>query len=707
LSRIDNLLLEEVVVKDFGIDQIRNVGVVGHGGVGKTSLVEAMLYDAKVTTRLGSVDDGTSLSDYTDDEIERKISIRASLLHLEWKNHKINLVDMPGYQDFIGEVVGGLRVAETALILISAQAGVEVGTEQVWNIAERYKLARIFFVNRMEKEHADFEKALQQAKESFGHKVIPFQVPISQGPDFKGVIDVVRMKALYLDKDGKAKEDKIPAELEAKAKEYREKIVEAAAETDDALLEKFFDKGALSDDEIKQGLRKGIAEKSIYPVVCGSASENIGVTALLDLLAAYLPSPADFAQVEGQVPGSDKEKIMKISPDESLCAFAFKIVSEPHVGELTFLRVFSGKLQPGMDVYNSTREESERIGQIYALNGRERREIGIVSAGDIAALVKLKSTRTVDTFCNKKDPVILPPIDFPTPVINMGIRPKNRGDEEKIAGGFAKLREEDPTFIMEVDADIRQTIIYGQGELHLEIMVDRLKRRFGVEVELEKPRIPYRETVTTKVEAQGKYKKQSGGRGQYGDVWIRLEPQPRGEGFEFVNKIVGGAIPSKYIPSVEKGIVGAMEEGVLAGYRVVDAKITLYDGSFHDVDSSDMAFKIAGSMGFKNAAAKARLVMLEPIYNLEVIVPEDFMGDVMGDLSSRRGKISGMDREGNFQKIKAQAPLAELYKYSTSLRSLTQGRGLHTRQFSHYEEVPRDTAQKIIQETQQAKEEEK
>ena len=694
-------------MKDFKIDQIRNVGVVGHGGVGKTSLVEAMLYGAKVTTRLGRVDDGTSLSDYTDDEVERKISIGASLLHLEWKNHKINIVDMPGYQDFIGEVVGGLRVTETALILLSAQSGVEVGTEQVWNIAENYKLARMFFVNRMEKEHADFEKVAKQAKESFGQKVVSIQIPIGEGPDFKGIVDLIKMRALYFDKDGKSKEEKIPPELEAKAKEYQEKLIEAVAETDDALLEKFFDKGELSGDEIKTGLRKGIAEKSIYPLVCGSALGNIGVTALLDLLAAYLPSPADFVQVEGKVLGTEKEKAMKISLDESLCAFAFKTVSEPHVGELTFLKVYSGKLQSGMDVYNSTREVSERIGQIYALNGRERGEIGIVNAGDIAAVVKLKNTKTGDTFCDKKDPVILPAIDFPTPVINMGIRPMKRGDEEKIANGFAKLHEEDPTFIMEVDPDIKQTIIYGQGELHLEIMVDRLQRRFGVEVDLEKPRIPYRETVTTKVEAQGKYKRQSGGRGQYGDVWIRLEPLPRGEGFEFVNKIVGGAIPSKYIPSVEKGIVGAMEEGFLAGYRVVDAKTTLYDGTFHEVDSSDLAFKIAGSMGFKNAAAKAKLVMLEPIYNLEVIVPEDFMGDVMGDLSSRRGKILGMDREGNFQKIKAQIPLAELYKYSTSLRSLTQGRGLHTRDFSHYEEMPRDIAQKIIQEAQQAKEAEK
>lgn len=694
-------------MKEFGIDQIRNVGVVGHGGVGKTSLVEAMLFDAKVTKRLGSVDDGTSLSDYTDDEIERKVSIGASLLHLEWRNHKVNIVDMPGYQDFIGEVVGGLRVTETALILLSAQSGVEVGTEQVWGIADKYNLARMFFVNKMEKEHADFEKVLTQAKDSFGHKVVAIQIPIGEGPNFKGVVDLVRMKALYFEKDGKSKEDKIPDELEAKAKEYQEKLIEAAAETDDALLEKFFDKGGLSDEETRTGLRKGIAERSVFPLLCGSALENAGATSLLDCIASYLPSPADFGQVEGKVPGTDKEKMAKISPNGSLCAFAFKTVSEPHVGELTFLKVYSGKLQSGTDVYNSTQEASERIGQIYALNGRDRKEIGIVSAGDIAALVKLKSTKTGDTFCDQKDQLTLPPTEFPTPVINMGIRPKNRGDEEKIANGFAKLHDEDPTFIMEVDADIRQTIIYGQGELHLDVMVDRLRRRFGVEAELQKPRIPYRETITAKAEAQGKYKRQSGGRGQYGDVWLKVEPLPRGEGFQFVNEIVGGVVPSKYIPAVEKGVVETMNDGFLAGYKVVDARVTLHDGSFHEVDSSDLAFKIAGSMGFKNAAAKAKPVMLEPIYNVEVIVPEDFMGDVMGDLSSRRGRILGMDREGSFQKIRAQVPVAELYKYSTSLRSHTQGRGLHTRLFSHYEEVPRDIAEKLIKEAQQAKEAEK
>jgi elongation factor G len=691
-------------VKDFKINQIRNVGVVAHGGVGKTSLVEAMLYDGGVSTRLGRVDDGTTMSDYTDDEIGRKTSIGASLLHLEWKNHKVNLIDMPGYADFIGEVVGGLRVAETALILLSAQDGVEVGTEQVWNIAKKYNIARSFFLNKMEKEHADFEKVVKQTKESFGHQVTPIQIPVGEGLEFKGIIDLIKMKALYFDKMGRPKEDKIPPELEGKAKDYREKLMEAVAESDDSLLERFFDKGELTDKEIKDGLRKGVGGLKIYPLLCGSALENIGVSTLLDGIIECFPSPLDFVQVKGKEPGTHKEKTLKIGQDGSLCAFAFKTISEPHVGELTFLKIYSGKLQSGMDVYNSTKDAMERIGQIYALNGKERKEIGIVNAGDLAGVVKLKNTQTGDTFCEKKDPMFLPNIDFPKPVINMAIKPKAKGDEEKIANGFAKLREEDPTFIMEVDADIRQTIIYGQGELHLEVMVDRLKKRFGVEAELEKPRIPYRETIKGKAEAQGKYKRQSGGRGQYGDVWLKLEPLPRGAGFEFVNKIVGGAIPSKYIPAVEKGVVEAMNDGFLANYRVVDAKVTLYDGTFHAVDSSDLAFKIAGSMGFKNAATQAKPVLLEPIYNMIVIVPEEFMGDVMGDLSSRRGKILGMDREGNFQSIKAQVPLAELYKYSTSLRSSTHGRGIHRREFSHYEEVPKDIAEKIIKEAQAEKE---
>jgi elongation factor G len=509
---------------------------------------------------------------------------------------------------------------------------------------------------------------------------------------------------VYFDKMGAPKEEKIPPELEGSAKNYREKLMETVAESDDLLLEKFFEKGQLTNEEIRDGLRKGVAGLKIYPLLCGSALGNIGVSTLLDSIIECFPSPSDFVQIKGKDPGTDKEKTIKIGQDGPLCVFAFKTVSEPHVGELTFLKIYSGKLQPGMDVYNSNKGAVERIGQIYALNGRERKEIGVVNAGDLAAVVKLKNTQTGDTFCEKKDPVILPNINFPKPVINMAIKPKTKGDEEKIANGFAKLHEEDPTFIMEVDADIKQTIIYGQGELHLEVMVDRLKKRFGVETELEKPRIPYRETIKGKAEAQGKYKRQSGGRGQYGDVWLRLEPLPRGTGFEFVNEIVGGVVPSKYIPSVEKGVIEAMNEGLLAGHKVMDVKVTIYDGTYHVVDSSDLAFKIAGSMGFKNAASVAKPVLLEPIYNLEVMVPEEFMGDVMGDLSSRRGKILGMDREGSFQNIKAQVPLAELYKYSTSLRSMTQGRGIHTREFSHYEEVPREIAEKIIKESQAEKE---
>jgi elongation factor G len=694
-------------VKEYNIDQTRNIGLVSHGGAGKTSLAEAFLFSAGVTNRLGKVDDGNTISDYTDDEMQRKISIGATLLHVEWKNHKINLVDLPGYADFIGEVYGGLRVTEGALVLVSALSGVEVGTEQVWEICQKYNVSRMIFINKLEKEHASFYDSLNQTKERFGMSVTPLQIPIGEGLQFKGVVDLLRMKAFYFEKGGKIKEDKIPDDLKAKAEEYREKLVEAVAETDDELLEKFFDKGELTDDEIKKGLRIGVVKQKIFPVLCGSALENQGTNLLLDYLVELMPTPSDSAEIKGQDPASKSEKTIKVDPNGPACALIFKTVSEPHVGELSFFKVISGKIKSGDDVYNPATRTTERIGQIYYMNGQDRKEIGIVSAGDLGAFVKLKNTHTGETLCDPKNQILLPPIDFPRPAINMAIRPKSKGDEEKIATGFAKLHEEDPTFIMEVDSDIRQTIIYGQGELHLEVVVDRLKSRFGVEAEIEKPKIPYRETIRKKSEAQGKYKRQSGGRGQYGDVWLKLEPLGRGEEFQFENKIVGGVVPSKYIPSVEKGVLEAMNDGFLAGYRVVDVKVTLYDGTFHEVDSSDMAFKIAGSMGFKNAATKANPVLLEPIYNIEVKVPEEFMGDVMGDLSARRGKILGMDPDGNFQRIKAQVPLAELYKYSTSLRSMTQGRGIHSREFSHYEEIPKELADKVIQESKREKEEEK
>ena len=691
-------------MKEYKIDQLRNVGLISHGGAGKTSLTEALLYTAGQITRLGKVDDGNTTSDYTDEEIDRKISIQTALLHFEWKNNKINLLDIPGYADFNGEVYGGLRVCEGAIVLLSALSGVEVGTEQVWDIADRYNLSRILFVNKLDKEHASFDQALKQAQQRFGIHVVPLQIPIGEGLSFKGVVDLLKMRAFYFEKDGKMKEDKVPQELDAEARSHRDKLIEAAAEAEDRLLEKYLDKGELEPDEIKDGLRSGVVKAQLFQVLCGAATENCGTQLLLDKIVELLPAPLDRSEIKGEDPSSEKEKIIKISENSSLCAFVFKTISEPHVGELSYFKIFSGKIKSGDDVYNPKTKVVERIGQIYSLNGRERKEIGMVNAGDVGAFVKLKNTHTGDSLCSEKDPVVLPSVDFPHPVIRMGIRPKSKGDEERIATGFSKLHEEDPTFIMEVDPDIKQTIIHGQGELHLGVMVDKLKKRFGVEVEIEKPRIPYRETITSTKESQGKYKRQSGGRGQYGDVWLKLEPLKRGEGFEFVNKIVGGVVPSKYIPSVEKGVVEAMVDGILAGYRVVDLKVTLYDGSFHEVDSSDLAFKIAGSMGFKNAANQARPVLLEPIYNVEVTVPEEFMGEVMGDLSSRRGKISGMDPHGNFQIIKAQAPLAELDKYSTSLRSLTQGRGVHHQYFSHYEEVPRDLAEKIIEEAKREKE---
>ena len=692
-------------MKEFKIEQLRNLGVVAHGGAGKTSLVEAMLYTTGITTRLGKVDEGNTVSDYNEDEISRKISISASLLHLEWKDCKINLVDMPGYADFIGEVVGGLRVTETALILLSALSGVEVGTEQVWSIAEKYGFSRAFFINKLDKEHSEFDKVVKAVQKRFGYQAIPLQIPVDEGLNFKGMVDLVKMKA-YLFSGTETKEDKIPPELEEKVKKAREKLIEAVAEAEDNLLEKYFEKGVLTEEEFKIGLRKGIKENKLFPIFCGSATNGWGVKLLLEHVVDFFPSPADFGELKVKVHNSDKEKVIKISPDGSLATLVFKTVSEPHVGELSFFKVFSGKLKTGEDVFNSVTNITERIGQIYAMNGRERKETGIVIAGDLGAVVKLKNTHTGDTLCDKKDPIVLPAIEFPKPVINLAIRAKAKGDEEKIANGFSKLHEEDPTFIMEVDADIKQTIVYGQGELHLEVIVDRLKRKFGVEVEIEKPRIPFRETIKAKVEAQGKYKRQSGGRGQYGDCWLRLEPLGRGDGFQFVDDIVGGAVPSKYIPAVEKGVVEAMNEGLVAGYKMVDLKVSIYDGTYHTVDSSDMAFKIAGSMGFKKAAAEAKPVLLEPVYNVEVTVPEEFMGDVIGDLSSRRGKILGVESGGNFQKIKALVPLAELYKYSTSLRSLTQGRGIHTRSFSHYEEVPREIADKIIKEAQEAKEKE-
>lgn len=691
-------------MKEVTIDRIRNVGLISHGGVGKTSLAEAMAFCAGMNNRLGKVDEGQTISDFHSDEIERRISITTSLLHFGWHGHKINLLDTPGYSDFLGEVKGALRVVDTAVVLIHGVSGIEVGTEQVWENAEEAGVSRVFFVNRLDKEHADFDSVLESLRHTYGAPVVAVHLPVHPGENFRSFVDLIKMKLVTYERGGSGKrsESDIPDQLLERANKLREKLVEAAAESDDEILEKYFEAGELSDEEFKQGLLTGVSNGGIFPVLCGAAIENIGTHELLDFIVHYTPSPAVREEIEGE----DGKK-RKISVSEPLAALVFKTESEPHVGEFSFFRIYSGELKTGDEVLNPNRKSTEKIGQISVVNGKHRDEVPVLRAGDIGAVVKLKNTHTSDTLCDKKDPIQLKPIVFPDPVIRVAVKPKTRSDEEKISSGLATLHEEDPTFVAGYDPELRQTIIQGQGEMHLDIVVKRLKYKFNVDVERVEPKIPYRETIRGRAEVQGKYKKQSGGRGQYGDVWIKLEPKARAEGYEFVDAIVGGVVPGKYIPAVDKGIQEAMAEGVLAGYPVVDVKVTLYDGSYHSVDSSDMAFKIAGSMAFKKAFMESNPVLLEPIYDVEVRVPEEYLGDVMGDLSSRRGKIMGIDSEGNFQLIKAKVPLAEMYKYSTGLRSLTQGRGLYRRKFSHYEEVPGDIAEKIIVAAKREKEEDR
>lgn len=694
-------------MKEYTVDKIRNVALVSHGTVGKTSMAEAMLFSAGETNRLGTIDDGTTVSDYSQDEIDRKISISSTMLHLGWKNHKINILDTPGYSDFIGEVIGAFQVVDTAVVLLNGVAGIEVGTETVVRLAEEKQIPRIFFVNRLDKEHADFDKVYEMTKERFGNAVAVLQFPANEGEAFDSIVDILKMKLLKFEKNksGKFAEQPIPEEFADRAAELRNALMETVSENDEQLLEIYCDAGELTDEQLKSGLRKQVVASNIFPLICGAATANIGVHQLLDLLINLGPSPADRPKVQGTKPGTDEMLSREVSVDAPLSALVFKTISEPHVGELSLFKVFSGSMKTGNEVLNATKNSTEKIGQIYLMNGKNRKEIGQVNVGDVGAIVKLKATSTGDTLCDKSNPILLPEIKFPEPVIRVAVEPKAKGDEEKISTGLHTIQDEDATFKVVVDPELKQTIIHGQGELHLDIIIKRLKEKYGVEVDVVEPKIPYRETIKGTSEGAHKYKKQSGGRGQYGDVSLKVEPQQRGEGYEFVDAIVGGVIPGKYIPAVEKGVKEAMINGVIAGYPVVDVKVTLFYGSYHTVDSSDMAFKIAGSMCFKKNFKLAKPILLEPIYEVEVQVPEEYMGDVMGDISSRRGKILGMDAEGIFQVIKAKVPLAELHRYSTTLRSLSQGRGLHRRKFSHYEEVPKEIADKIVAQTVADKEE--
>ena len=689
-------------MKVYKGEQIRNVGIGGHSGSGKTSLAEAMLFNMKEINRMGAVEQGNTVSDYNEDEIERQISINTTILHGEWKDHKINLIDTPGFSDFFGGVVSGMRAADAVMIVVSGANGVEVGTERVRELAEELDLPRFYVINKMDRENVQFMDVFQDLRERFGKQVTILQLPLESGPGFHVVVDLLKKKTYTYAQDGSGKftVGDIPDNIKDRVEELRQELIESVAESDDALLEKYFEAGELSEEELASGFANAIRNRTIVPMLCASATANVGIANLLDFIDEYLPKASQT--VVHDVDGNER----KVSDDEPSCALVFQTISEAHMGELSLVKVFSGVVKTGDELVNAANHNTERIGQMYVLNGKNKKSVDQLHAGDIGALVKLKYTHTGNTLHAKNSPFVLPPIQFPEPLISMAVAPKAKGDEDKISTGLHTLHEEDPTFVVKYDPELRQTIVSAQGELHLMIIIKRLQQRFGVEVELSEPRIPYRETIRSKAEAQGKFKKQSGGRGQYGDVHLRLEPLPRGEGFEFVDAIVGGVIPGKFIPAVEKGALETCEKGVLAGYPVVDVKVTCFYGSYHPVDSSEMAFKVASSMAFKKAFMEAKPVLLEPIYELEVKVPEAYMGDVMGDISSRRGKILGMDSDGRFQIIRAHVPLAELHKYSTVLRSMTQGQGLFTRKFSHYEEVPSDIAQKIISEAQEGATEE-
>lgn len=688
-------------MKVFHTDNIRNIGLCGHGGAGKSLLADSILFNLKAAGRIGSIEQGTTTSDYNADEIERQISINTSLMHGFYKDHKINLIDTPGYTDFFGEVVGAMRVLDSVFMVVSAQSGIEVGTELAWEEAEKNDVPRVIIVNKLDKDNINFEKVFENLVKDLDNKVVLAQFPVETGANFDSVVDLIRMKLLKFKKDGSGNfsEEKIPDDLKQKADDLHLKLVEAVAESDDSLMEKYFDSG-LDENDFRQGLKTAMAHDLIYPVFCASAEQNIGVKRLLDVIVNFCPAPNELNDIL-----TDKGEKIHVDVKGPLAALIFKTSGEQHVGELSLIKVFSGILKTGDEVNNSTRNKVERIAQIFALNGKNKDTLDTLEAGDIGALVKLKETHTGDTICAKGKKIQFPKIEFPEPRIREAIKPKAKGDEDKISTGLHILHEEDPTFVYANDPEIHQTIISGQGELHLATVLSRLKTRFGVEVDEEVPRIPYRETIKGRSETQGKYKKQSGGRGQYGDCHLKIEPLPRGKQFEFVNAIVGGVIPGKFIPAVEKGVVEIMGKGVLAGYPVVDVKVTCFDGSYHNVDSSEMAFKVAASMAFKKAFNDSKPVILEPIYTIEVRVPDEYMGDVMGDLSSRRGKIQGMDADGKFQVVKANVPLSELYKYSTALRSMSQGRGLHHREFSHYEEVPAEETAKIIAEAKNGKEE--
>ncbi|UOF91890.1 elongation factor G [Fodinisporobacter ferrooxydans] len=685
------------MARAFSLEKTRNIGIMAHIDAGKTTTTERILFYTGRVHKIGEVHEGAATMDWMVQEQERGITITSAATTAQWNNHRINIIDTPGHVDFTVEVERSLRVLDGSVCLIDAKDGVQPQTETVWRQAEKYSVPRIIYVNKMDKLGADFERSLQSIKNRLQANAVPVQYPIGAEDNFAGMIDLIEMKAILYKDDLGTVSDKvdIPEELKGKAEEYRTQLVEAVAELDEELMMKYLEGEEITNDEIRAALRKGTVEVKVFPVLCGSSYKNKGVQPMLDAVVDFLPSPLDIPAIQGVLPdGAETER--HASDEEPFSALAFKIMTDPYVGKLAFFRVYSGVLNSGSYVLNSTKGKRERIGRILQMHANHREEISTVYAGDIAAAVGLKDTTTGDTLCDEKSAVILESMVFPEPVIHVAIEPKTKDDQDKMALALQKLAEEDPTFKAFTDPETGQTIIGGMGELHLEIIVDRLKREFKVDANVGRPQVAYRETITAPVRIEGKFVRQSGGRGQYGHVWLELEPLERGKGYEFENKIVGGVVPREYIPAVDNGIQEAMKNGVLAGYELIDLKARIVDGSYHDVDSSEMAFKIAGSMALKAGVVKASPVILEPVMKVEIEVPEEYMGDIMGDVNSRRGRIEGMESRAGAQVIRGYVPLAEMFGYATNLRSRTQGRGTFAMELFAYEEVPKSVAQEII-----------
>ncbi|UQX53367.1 elongation factor G [Cytobacillus pseudoceanisediminis] len=686
------------MAREFSLENTRNIGIMAHIDAGKTTTTERVLYYTGRIHKIGETHEGASQMDWMEQEQERGITITSAATTAQWKGHRVNIIDTPGHVDFTVEVERSLRVLDGAVAVLDAQSGVEPQTETVWRQATTYGVPRVVFVNKMDKIGADFLYSLKTLHDRLQANAAAIQLPIGAEDQFEGIIDLITMKATFYGNDlgTDIEERDIPEEYMDQAEEYREKLIEAVAELDEELMEKYLGGEEITNEELKAAIRQGTVNVEFYPVICGSAFKNKGVQKMLDAVIDYLPSPLDVPAIKGTLPDSEEEVTRPSSDDAPFSALAFKVMTDPYVGKLTFFRVYSGTLNSGSYVQNSTKGKRERVGRILQMHANSREEISVVHAGDIAAAVGLKDTSTGDTLCDEKNLVILESMEFPEPVISLSIEPKSKADQDKMTTALQKLQEEDPTFRAHTDQETGQVIIAGMGELHLDILVDRMKREFKVEANVGAPQVAYRETFRSSAQVEGKFARQSGGRGQFGHVWIEFAPNEEGKGFEFENGIVGGVVPREYIPAVQAGLEDALERGVLAGFPLVDIKARLFDGSYHDVDSSEMAFKIAASMALKNAASKCNPVILEPVMKVEVVIPEEYMGDIMGDVTSRRGRVEGMEARGNAQVVRAMVPLSEMFGYATALRSNTQGRGTFSMHFDHYEEVPKSISEEII-----------